>query len=115
MDAMEDKGVHCPALDAFQAAFGRHCSLAAQALHDGHSREAVRVAFAGSGENVRLRPLRLQRVELNMRGETCKAALTARGLTKGDAWRAIIAAALVSRDAVESEWGVSIPVLATTP
>lgn len=102
-----------PALDAFQSAFGHHCTLAAQALHKGLSREAVRIAFAGEGESVQLRRLRLQRIELNTRSEMCRDGLTAKGMTGGDALRAMIAVARTSRDAVESEWGVSIPVTVT--
>jgi hypothetical protein len=111
-ETIMDATAHCPELDEFRSAFGHHCTHAALALNEGHSRDAVRVAFAGDGDNLHLRHLRVHRVEVNQRGDMSKDALTARGLSESEALKAMIAVARSSRDAVEGEWMVTVPVAA---
>lgn len=98
----------CPELDDFAGAFGRQCSLAAQALSENNSREAVRVAFQGHGDNIALVlvALRQNRTAMNMLLYKARNALVrARGIIAEDANKAIVKRALDVRNAVQSEWG----------
>jgi hypothetical protein len=100
-----------PELDTFQAAFGRRCVMAAQALDAGLSREAVRIAFSGHGENLKLEALRLSRVGLNEAAEAAVHGLESRGLERTAAIRVLMERMRTSREAVESEWGFTIPIV----
>lgn len=100
-----------------QGAYGRLFTLGAQALQheDGapkHSREAVRIALQGHGENIRLRPVRLARIEAGMRMDNCRHALALRGIVGADATRLMLLAVKESKTAVEQEWCCSLPVVA---
>lgn len=96
-------------LEDFQAAFGRLCELAAQALHEGQSRSAVRVAVAGHGDNIKLAAVRAARVEANIRSDRAREALESAGDDPKQALRRLIERGRIVRTAVESEYGVRIP------
>lgn len=89
----------------FQGAIGHHFTLAAQALESGISREAVRIALQGHGENVRLRAVREQTLLVRAAWQDAKAALISDGMNESNAVKLLLAKARQSRDAVEGEWG----------
>ena len=95
-----------PVMD-FRGAYGRLCTLAAQAMKDGVSREAVRYALAGEGDYIALGPVRQARKMANMRGDIAAVALRSTGMTPTATTEALIAIAREAREAVESEWGES--------
>lgn len=97
--------VESPELDDFQSAFGTQCRLAAQALAEGHSREAVRIAFTGYGDNIALAALRLNRPVINAMAARARRTMNCAGLTVERANAILIGRMRMSRDAVEGEWG----------
>lgn len=102
-----------PELAAFQGAFGRYCTLSAQALHSGKSQAAVQAAMQGKGANIHLGAIRNA---FRARVEAYHAAATAlelAGWTVKDATTLLIARAKSGRYAVEGEWEVRLPI--TTP
>jgi len=95
----------------FRGAYGRLCSLAAQAMKEQNvSREAVRYALAGEGDYIALGPVRAQRRALNAVAERAVAALLEANedMTRMQAFAVCIRLAREARTAVESEWGHSL-------
>jgi hypothetical protein len=90
----------------FRGHYGRLCTLAAQALTQGNaSREAVRVALGGDGDNLALTKVREQRTRCNTQLEWAITALGLIGVTKEDALILCRDQARLARLAVEGEWG----------
>lgn len=94
-------------LDDFQQAFGTQCRLAAQALAEGSSRDAVRVASQGTGDSIALCALRNQRAVVNTMAQRARRKMLALGIEVDIANSILIKRMRMSRGAVETEWGVT--------
>lgn len=92
-----------------RGAYGRLFTLGAQALEH-HSRDAVRVALMGHGENIHLRPIRLARIEVGHQLDKARHALALRGQIGPDATRLLFLAMANAREVIEEEWDVRLPV-----
>lgn len=95
-------------LDDFQSSFGAQCRLAAQGLAEGASREAVRVAFMGHGDNLVLNALRINRPVVNTMAARVRRKLTCSGMVIERINELMIKRMRESRDAVEGEWGKTL-------
>lgn len=99
-------------VSAFQSAFGRLCDLAARALHDGVDEETVRIAFLGDGDGPEFAHIRAARASVSR----ATAEVTGRSRFGGpDVARELIRVGRMSRDAVEQEWMVELPIVNPNP
>lgn len=96
----------------FQSAFGRLCDLSARALYDGLHPEMVREAFMGNGDAPELAAIRAQRVSVTRATARVKAG-SSHAVT--DVVREIIRTGRESRDAVQGEWMVTLPIVNPNP
>jgi hypothetical protein len=104
-----------PEVAAFQGAFGRYCTHAAKALHDGKSPSAVQVAMQGTGANIHLTAIRNAYRKRVAAYTEAKIALNLAGWTVKDATTLLIGRAKAIRYAVEGEWDVHLPISAPNP